>query len=324
MRAVSYSRFGDAADVVQVIEQDLPQPGPGQVRVRMVLSPIHNHDLMTIAGVYGTKPALPSIPGTEALGIVDALGEGVTSPAVGQRVAGGANAAWADFYLADAARLIPVPDAVDDATACQLISMPLSAKMLLADLDLKAGDWMIQNAANGAVGKLINQFAGEMGVKVVNLVRRDAGVGELKALGIGNAVSTEANDWREQVLAITGGAPIVRGLDSVGGDGPEALLSVAAERAEVISFGNLSGQKISLSSDTILFKQAIVRGFWGAKPRASGEAIGKMIGELVSEAASGQLKLDVDETFSLDQVREAVQSNGKPGRKGKVVLKGGQ
>jgi NADPH:quinone reductase-like Zn-dependent oxidoreductase len=322
MRSVSYSRFGDATEVLELLERDLPQPGPGQVRIKLVLSPIHNHDLMTIKGVYGVKPELPSVPGTEAVGVVDALGEGVANLTVGQRVMGGANAAWAEYYLGDAARVIAVPDSVDDATACQLISMPLSAKMLLADLDVKAGDWIIQNAANGAVGKLLNQFADEAGVHVVNLVRRDAGVAELAALGIGNTVSTAGDDWRDQVKAITKGAPIVRGLDSIGGEGPEALLSVMAEHSEVVSFGNLSGKKLTLSSEMILFKQAVVRGFWGAKPRAGAEAIGRMIGELVTAAASGELKLEVDGVFGLDQAKEAARASGEPGRKGKVAIKG--
>ena len=322
MRSVSYAEFGDATKVLQLVERDLPQPGAGQVRIKLVLSPIHNHDLMTIAGVYGIKPPLPSVPGTEAVGVVDALGEGVSNLRVGQRVMGGASAAWAEYFLADAARVIAVPDSIDDATACQLISMPLSAKILLADLKVSAGDWIIQNAANGAVGKLLNQFAAEAGVNVVNLVRRDAGVAELAALGIGNTVSTAADDWREQVKAITGGAPIVRGLDSVGGDGLEALLSVAAERAEVISFGNLSGKKITLSSDTILFKQATVRGFWMARSAASGETIGKAIGELVTAAATGKLKLVVDGVYDLAQAREAAAASGEPGRKGKVAIKG--
>lgn len=322
MRSISYSRFGDPADVLDLVERDMPQPAPGQVRVRLLLSPVHNHDLMTIAGKYGVKPALPSVPGTEAVGVVDALGEGVSNLMVGQRVMGGASAAWADYYLANAAQVIPVPDSIDDATACQLISMPLSAKILLADLDVKSGDWIIQNAANGAVGKLINQFAGAVGVHVINLVRRDAGVAEMSDLGIANTVSTQAADWREQVAAITKGAPIVRGLDSIGGEGPEALLSVMAERSQLISFGNLSGQKIALSSDTILFKQAVVRGFWMARSNAGGEAIGKAIGELVTAAATGKLKLAVDGIYGLDEARAAMRASGEPGRKGKVAIRG--
>jgi NADPH:quinone reductase-like Zn-dependent oxidoreductase len=234
---------------------------------------------------------------------------------------GGGTATWAEYYLGDAQRLVPVPDSIDDATACQLISMPLSAKMLLADLDVKAGDWIIQNAANGAVGKLINQFAAEVGVKVVNLVRREAGVKELQAAGILNAVSTSTENWRDEVVKITGGAPIVRGLDSVGGTGPEALLSVAAERAEIISFGNLTGEKITLSSANLLFKQATLRGYWAARTRLAPEVIGKMIGELVTAAATGKLKLSTDASYDLADAAEAARASLTPGRSGKITLK---
>lgn len=321
MRSVSISSFGDPTKVLELVERDMPEPGPGQVRIRMLLSPIHNHDLSTVAGVYGVKPALPAVPGTEAVGIVDALGEGVTKLAVGQRVMGGSTATWAEYYLGDAQRLVPVPDSIDDATACQLISMPLSAKMLLTDLDVKAGDWIIQNAANGAVGRLINQFAGEAGVNVINLVRREAGVEELKAAGIGNAVSTSNGNWRDLVAEITGGAPIVRGLDSVGGTGPEALLSVAAERSQIISFGNMTGEKITLSSSNLLFKQASLRGYWAARTNLAPEVIGKMIGELVTSAATGKLKLTTDATYELADAAEAARASLTPGRLGKITLK---
>ena len=322
MRSVSYSRFGKASEVLEMVERDLPQPGLGQVRVRMVLSPIHNHDLMTVKGVYGIKPELPSVPGTEAVGVVDALGEGVENLKVGQRVMGGANATWAEYYLANAASSIAVPDSIDDATASQLISMPLSAKMILADLKVSKGEWIIQNAANGAVGKLLNHFAGEAGVNVINLVRREAGVAEMAALGIGNVISTSAEDWRDKVASIAKDAPIVRGLDSIGGDGPEALLSVMAPRSEVVSFGNLSGQKIALSSNAILFKQAVLRGFWGAQNNFPREVIGQMIGELVQSAAKGTLKLEVDGVYDIDQARDAAKASDEPGRKGKVAIKG--
>ena len=85
MRSVVFERFGEPSEVLDTAERPIPQPGPGEIRVRLVLSPIHNHDLWTIRGTYGVKPALPATGGTEALGIVDALGEGVSGPAVPSR-----------------------------------------------------------------------------------------------------------------------------------------------------------------------------------------------------------------------------------------------
>ncbi|MDO8383526.1 MAG: alcohol dehydrogenase catalytic domain-containing protein, partial [Microbacterium sp.] len=77
MRALIHTTFGEASDVLEVVERLIPEPSAGEVRVRTVLSPIHNHDLWTIRGTYGFKPDLPALAGTEALGVVDSVGEGV-------------------------------------------------------------------------------------------------------------------------------------------------------------------------------------------------------------------------------------------------------
>ena len=185
MRCAVYNAFGAPAEVLHLAERPVSEPGPGEIRGRMVLSPIHNHDLWTISGEYGVKPPLPAIGGTEALGVVDKLGEGVTTPAVGQRVtASSIVGAWAEYFIARAAAVVPVPDAISDEVACQLIAMPLSAMMALVDLGVKPGQWMIQNAATGAVGKTLAMIAKAKGIHVVNIVRRREGVAELGKLGI--------------------------------------------------------------------------------------------------------------------------------------------
>ena len=176
MRTLTHPAFGEATEVLEVTEHPTPEPGAGEVRVRTLLSPIHNHDLWTIRGTYGFKPELPAASGTEAVGVVDALGEGVTTLQVGQRVAsGGTFGAWSEFFIAKAAGLIPVPDGIDDPTAAQLISMPFSALSLLDYLDVAEGDWIVQNTANGAVGRLVAQFARARGVRVLGLVPDWAG-----------------------------------------------------------------------------------------------------------------------------------------------------
>lgn len=324
MHSVVFETFGAPGDVLTSVERPLPEPGPGQVRVKMGLSPIHNHDLMIISGKYGYKPPLPAVPGTEAMGVVEKLGEGVNQLRVGQRVAGGAAATWAEFYVADAQRLVPLPDSVSDETGCQLVSMPLSALMLLEDLDIKAGDWVIQNAANGAVGKVFAQLAPARGVNVVNLVRREAGIAELAALGLGNAVSTETAGWQDRVRAITGGAPIIRAIDSIAGEAADHIMETLGQNGVLISFGAMSGKPLVISPANLLFKTATVKGFWGAKraEQTSPAELGRMIGELVKLAATGTLKLDIEAAYDLSAAREAANASAVPGRKGKIALRG--
>ena len=106
MRALVQPRFGDPAEVLSVQEVPDPEPGPGQVLMRVLLSPIHNHDLWTVRGIYGFKPEMPARAGTEAVGVVEALGDGVDTLEVGQRVAtGGSFGAWAELIVAPAAGL---------------------------------------------------------------------------------------------------------------------------------------------------------------------------------------------------------------------------
>ncbi|KRA23693.1 hypothetical protein ASD65_04070 [Microbacterium sp. Root61] len=324
MRALIHNSFGEATEVLEIAERPLPEPGPGQVRVRTVLSPIHNHDLWTIRGTYGFKPELPAASGTEAVGIVDALGEGVETLQVGQRVAtGGTFGVWSEYFVAKAAALIPVPDAVSDETAAQLISMPFSALSLLEFLDVKPGDWIVQNTANGAVGKLVAQFAAGRGVRVLGLVRRDAGIEELAALGIRDIVSTESADWRERAAEILGDATPVAAVDSIAGESAGELLSLLGEGGTLVSFGAMGTGVLQLASSDLIFKQTTVKGFWGSRVSQTMDAAqrGRLFGELVQRIASGEVKVPVEAVFPFEEARAAAAANATPGRAGKILLR---
>lgn len=324
MKSVVFDAYGSPGKVLRIEERPLPEPGSGQVRARLVLSPIHNHDLMIVTGHYGVKPPLPHNPGTEALGIVDKLGEGVTGFNVGDRVSGGAMAAWSEFYLASAAGLAIMPASIDDATACQITSMPMSAVRLLADLEVKPGDWIAQNAANGAVGKLLAKLAAEKGIRVLNVVRREEAVAELAAEGIGDAVSSEHEDWQERARAITGGAPVIRAVDSVGGRASDELMDLVAEEGRLVSFGALSGRPLQVTAENLLFKRTTISGFWGARPerKMTPAELGAARADLIRRASEGTLKLPIAEVFELDHAAEAAEASGVKGRPGKIGLRG--
>ena len=323
MRAIVHPRFGEPADVLDVQEVDTPEPGPGQVRLRILLSPIHNHDLWTIRGDYGYKPELPARAGTEAVGVVDAVGEGVEGLEVGHRVAtGGTFGVWAEYVLAPAAGLIPVAEGLPDEIAAQLVSMPFSAISLLHSLDLKPGDWIVQNTANGAVGRMVAQIAKARGIHVLGLVRRQSAVDELAQQGIGDVVSTDAPDWREKALAIVDGARVVAGVDSVGGTAADDVLSLLSENGTLVIFGSMGAGKLELSTGDIIFRQITVKGFWGSvvSKTMDAETRGALFGELSRYLSDGTVTLPVAATFALDDIREAVTASLSP-RVGKVLLR---
>lgn len=324
MRAIVHHEFGEPSDVLAVEEVPLPEPGPGEVRVRMTLAPIHNHDLWTIRGTYGFKPELPSRAGTEAVGVVDALGEGVDGLAVGQRVAsGGVFGSWSEYFVAKAKALVPLDDALPDEAASQLTLMPFSAISLLDSLELAEGEWFAQNAANGAVGRLVAQLAVARGIEVLGLVRREAGVTELAEQGIGDVVATDAPGWRDRVATIVGDAPIRFGVDSVGGDGTRQLVSLLADQGTLIAFGAMGEPDMRIPSGEVIFRRITVRGFWGslvsaAMPREKRSAL---MHELSTGIRNGTLTLPAEATYSFDDVRQAADANAEAGRGGKILLK---
>ena len=325
MRSIGHTAFGDPAQVLTMTELPLPVPGPGEIRVKMLLSPIHNHDLWTVRGQYGIKPALPATGGSEACGVVDAVGEGVDSPKPGKRVVvSGVAGSWAEYFVAPAARAISLPDSISDEMGCQLVAMPLSALVLLEDLGLKSGDWMIQNAATGAVGKAIASIAASRGINVVCLVRREAGLEELRTAGIHHVVTTSQSGWADRVKAIVGDQPILRAVDSVGGEESGALLRLLADGGHLVSFGAMSGKPMELGAGDLIFKQATVTGFWLSKRLRTidGTNMARMIGELFRFATTGVLKLPVDQIFDLADAKAAVTASVQPGRTGKVLIRG--
>ncbi|MEQ6899838.1 zinc-binding dehydrogenase [Nocardioides sp. YIM 152588] len=324
MRAVVHQEFGEPENVLDVEEVATPEPGPGEVRLKMLLAPIHNHDLWTVRGQYGYKPELPARAGTELVGVIDAVGEGVEGLEAGQRVAtAGAFGAWAEYVVTKAAGLIPVPPGLPDEVAAQLVAMPFSAISLLESLDLEAGDWLLQNAANGAVGRMVAQLAAARGINVVGLVRRDAGVDELAGHGIGNIVSTESEGWADRVAELTGGAPIRAGVDSVGGKAAGEVLALLADGGTLVVFGAMNSPRLELSSGDLIFKEAVVRGFWGSKVAASMPADQQLtlFGELIQRASDGSLTLPVEATYPLEEARAAAAANFLPGRSGKILLR---
>jgi NADPH:quinone reductase-like Zn-dependent oxidoreductase len=324
MRALTHATFGDATDVLEVTELPLPEPGAGEVRVRTVLSPIHNHDLWTIRGTYGFKPELPAAAGTEAVGVVDALGDGVSSLQVGQRVvAGGVFGVWAEYFVAKAAALIPVPDGIPDETAAQLIAMPFSALSLLDYLGVAPGEWIVQNTANGAVGRLVAQFAARRGVRVLGLVRRDAGVDELEGVGIHDVVSTENDGWQDAAAAVLQGASPRAAVDSVGGSSAADLIGLLGEGGTLVSFGAMGSGDLQIPSGALIFNDITVKGFWGSRVSREMDAAKRsaLFGELFERVGSGEVQLPVEATFSLEDAREAAAASAAPGRAGKILLR---
>lgn len=323
MQALTHATFGDPAEVIRVSDVAKPEPGEGEVLIRMRRSPIHNHDLATIRGVYGYKPELPAVAGTELAGVVEKCGPGVDQPAVGTRVAYMTrHAAWAEYVRAQASGCVPLPEAVPDEVGAQLLAMPLSAVVMFDEMHADPGAWIAQNAASGAVGRIMMALAQDRGVNIVNFVRRESAAAELRGFGAKHVLVTENEGWQEEARALTGGKGFSRILDSVAGNGTLELQRLLAQRGEIIIFGGLSGAAAKLDPSLMISLECVVRGFWMSSwmSRSTHEQRMAAMSRVFGLAMKGQLPLPVSGVYPLSKAAEALTAAETPGRSGKVLF----
>ncbi len=327
MRAIQISQFGEPVDVLTLVALPVPEPGPGEVQLRLTHRPINPSDLETIRGRYGRLPALPAVGGLEALAMVAALGEGVTGLTVGQRVVpmGVRGGTWVEYALANPTYLLPVPDSVADQTAAQFLANPVTAwVMLLDELSLQAGDWLLQTAAGSTLGQLVLQIARLKGFKTVNLVRRQEQVAELLDLGADAVFTTDDPDVVAKVRTLTAGKGVKGVIEAVGGATGSLALSCLRSGGTMVVYGMLSHELIPLHSGEMLFKGLTVKGYWlthwlRVTPPAK---IAQICRELMNLMAEGHLIPPVEAEYDLADFAAAVAHSERPGRRGKVILTG--
>jgi NADPH:quinone reductase-like Zn-dependent oxidoreductase len=328
MRVVRFSRLGDPAEVLDVVEEpDPPPPGAGEVAVRLLAAPINPSDLYTVHGTYGVKPELPAVPGYEGVGEVTAPGDGVTHLRPGDRVLlSSSPGTWRDRFVLRAGPLFALPPA-DDLQLAMLAANPPTAVLLLEQfVELADGDWVAQNAANSGVGAALVAVARGRGLRTVSVVRREAAAEQVRAAG-GDVVVVDgprlAERVREAVRAAGGDPARLRlGVDAVAGRETGRLMRCLAPGGTVVNYGGLSGQPIQVDAGDLIFAEATIRGFWLVRwfQRASRAEQARVFGEVGRLVAAGALRVPVEATYPLARVREACAHAAREGRAGKVLL----
>ena len=174
-RAIRHHEFGKPQDVLQLETVETPEPGPGQVRVKLLAATINPSDYGMIGGSYGRLRSLPTVAGREGVGVVEALGRGVSEPVPGTLVRFPETGTWQDYACMDAGDLLVVPNAVPvEQAAVSFINPPTAYCLLTRMVDLPAGSWIVQNAGNSAVGVSVIQMARALGLRTISQVRRAA------------------------------------------------------------------------------------------------------------------------------------------------------
>lgn len=322
MIAIRHHEFGDPAEVLRAESLPMPEPGPGEVRVKLLAATINPSDYGMIGGSYGHLRELPAVAGREGLGEVDALGPGVTSVEVGAPVRFPEAGAWQQYACVAADDLFVVDASVPvEQAAISFINPPTAYCLLNKIVDLQAGDWVVQNAGNSAVGLSVIQIAKAMGLKTISQVRREELVEPLQSYGADHVV-LEGSAWPKQVRELTGGAPIKLALNSIGGESATDQIKTLGEGGSQVTFGGMVGDKVRFPTRFLIFNDVRLVGFWWDKfsKTQGADAVRSVMDEVYTMMAGGTLKLPIEASYELSQVKEAIQRDKSP-KLGKVLLK---
>lgn len=320
MKAISIERFG-GPDVLQLIDLPTPQPGRGQIRIRIYSAGVNFAETLMRRDQYAMTPPLPSILGSEAAGVVDALGEDVVQFRVGQRVAvpmfaaGAFFGGYAEYTVIDAAWAVPLPDAVSFDVAVALMVQGLTA-LHLVRRTAPAGKTVLISAAAGGVGSLLIQLARrESANRIIAAASTPAKRSLALSLGADAAVDYTQAGWQQDCT------PDVV-YESVGGDITMQALGALAPGGNIVIFGALNIQQFQLGVPDLLgliFKNQSVTGF-ALVPLLTPENTKADLGALFRLVAAGELMVKIGGTYALADAAKAHRAIETRGTTGKIVL----
>ncbi|MDB5424605.1 MAG: zinc-binding alcohol dehydrogenase [Phenylobacterium sp.] len=307
MKAVVVRAFGPP-ESFQVEEIADPPVGPGEVRVRVRGAAVNFVDLLVASGAYQVKPELPFVPGGEFAGVVDAVGEGVSHLAAGDRVCGsGVGNAWGELATLNAALVFKIPDAMPfEEAAAFRVSNATVYHGLVQRAGLRAGETVLVLGAGGAIGYAAVQVAKALGARVIASASSEAKRSLALKAGADAVVETGAADWREQVKQAAGGRVDVV-VDPVGGEMTEAAFRALGWNGRHLVIGFAGGGIPRLPTNLALVKGAAlvgvdIRQFSLFEPETSAANM-RALFELYE---TGRLPAAPASVFPLAQFRDAV------------------
>ncbi|UCH75903.1 MAG: 2-enoyl thioester reductase domain-containing protein [Rhodospirillales bacterium] len=323
MKAIEFATHGVPHEVCRCVEiADVGPPSAGEIVVEILASAINPADLLIIEGRYPGPDSLPARLGIEGVGRVVEIGENVDSLSIGDIVVSLERQNWAQRIRIPANRAIRIAEDVDPLQLAQLKANPPSAMLMLRNyVDLKPGDWVVQNAANSGVGRHVVRLATAQGIRTANIVRRPEAVAPLKDIGA-EIVLVDGDDVAARMRAETGGAGARLALDAVCGEATQRLADCLDDGGVIVNYGFLSGEPCMVTPHQLILRDITLKGFWMVKAGGgmSPDAMRAMYQELASRFADGTLFVPVDEVFELDAIAEALERSWRFRRSGKIVL----
>jgi NADPH2:quinone reductase len=305
MLAVQATRAG-GPEVLEAVDLPIPEPGPGQLRIRHHAIGLNFIDTYQRSGLYPMR--LPAVLGQEGAGVVDAVGEGVSGWRTGDRVAyTGQIGAYALFHVVKAARVLRLPDDISFEVAAAALLKGMTAEFLLRRCyPLRAGETILVHAASGGVGVILVQWAKAIGAVVIGAVGSEAKAELARANGCDHVILYQDEDVAARVREITGGLGVRVAYDSVGKDTFEGSLASLGRRGLFVSFGNASGPAPAVEparlmrAGSLFLTRPTLYDYTGT-PEELADSAAALFGVI----ASGAVKIAIGQTFPLNDARRA-------------------
>jgi len=320
MKAIQVEEYG-GRDALSVVENDVPEPGDGEVRIEVKAAGINFADIMQRRGHYHGGPEAPYVPGLEVVGVVDAVGDGV-GRSVGDKVVtmlkGGG---YAEYAIADAAGLFDVPEGLSFEEAAGFPVQFLTAHNCLHEWGgLEEGESVLIHAAAGGVGTAAVQIAREAGAEIFGTASTPEKLELASSLGCDHPINYEEEDFVEVVKAHTDyGADLV--LDGIGGETTERSLDALKQFGRMVVYGAASGRPGKPSTADVLFaNQRIIGYHLGRATQLKPMKVLGAVPELTELLDSGKLEVQFDRSFDLEDAAEAHEYIEGRESMGKVVL----
>jgi len=339
---------------IHIADVPLPDPAAGQVRVRMLMSPVNPSDLNFVHGTYNEalqrviwnqenrgddtlfydpslKNACPVPPyslGGEGVGIVDAVGSGLLARRLkGKRVAvagGPPNGTWQEYTLADAKKAVALPDGISDEQGAMFFINPMTAYVLSREvLRVPRGGWLLLTAAGSALGKSIVRMGKIYGFKTLCVVRSGTNSKQLRDLGANAVVETDQQDLINEVSRLTGGRGVGSAIDCVGGELAAQVVRCLGLDGRLVLYGTLANAPLQMPIRDLMMPVAHISGFllpnW--MMQQSPLKLLSVLRQVKKLTLDGVFATEIANYYPLEQVVEAVKAATQPGRTGKVMLK---
>ncbi|KGF15277.1 zinc-dependent alcohol dehydrogenase family protein [Corynebacterium freneyi] len=327
-------RFGPPSEVLALEDVPIDAPGPGEVAVRMIASPINPSDLIPVTGAYRSRTDLPFIPGFEGVGVIEEAGAGVDESVVGKRVIPiGGPGAWRRRTVREVEWCIEVPDDVDDERAATAYINPLTALGMVGNHAVPSVRTAVVDAAGSSIAPTLAHLLAARGIRVVGMRRSPGGLGGAALtetsregrtdahVGVWSAViDSSSPTWPDELrAACPDGVDVV--FDCVGGPEGMALGRMLRRGGRFVHYGLLSGVPLEPAlwdeRPDVIFDFFRLRGWVHSAPR---EQVRAAFGESFRLIGEGVIDTPIRARLPLEEFHAALDMVGEPGNRGKILL----